>query len=128
MLHCLLTEFNQEVGVSLESLVEVTFPKHQDIFFLSDLSPAGYSQCADEQKLQHSCRRVFFLTERRALQTRSVTVKLVNFFWFLSFFLFEVGRVAGVLCLPLLTWHCTQKPEGSAVVRMRIYQAESSSC
>lgn len=58
LLRCLLTEFNQEVGVSLESLVEVTFPKHQDIFFLSDLSPAGYSQCADEQKLQHSCRRI----------------------------------------------------------------------
>lgn len=43
-------------------------------------------------------------------------------------FLLKVGRVTAILCLPLLTWHCTQKPEGSAVVRMRIYRAESSSC
>lgn len=123
-----LTEFNQDVGVSFESLVEVTLLQHQHIFFLGDLSPAGYSQRADEQKLQHSCSRVLFLTEKLEVETRSVAVerRFWSQFWVSS--LLKVGRVAGILCLPLLTWQCTQELEGSALVRMRIYQAESSSC
>lgn len=61
---------------------------------------------------------------RRGRRRVSWEIALVLVF----FVLFKVGGVAGILCLPLLTWHCTQKPEGSAAVRMRIYQAESSSC
>lgn len=84
----LLTKFNQDVRVSFESLVEVTFLQHQDIFFLSDLSPAGHSQCADEQKLQHSCRRVFFLTEKtRAADTVGYGSAGGNSSWFWSVFL-----------------------------------------
>lgn len=41
----------------------------------------------------------------------------------------RLGRIAGEFCVyPLLTWQCTEKPEGSAAVRMRIYEAESCSC
>ena len=39
-----------------------------------------------------------------------------------------VTSEASVLCLPLLTWHYAHEPEGSAVVRMRIYQVASCSC
>lgn len=63
---------------------------------------------------------------KRELQIRSATAQLGEIaLGFGLFFLLRAGRVAGILCLPLLTWHCTQKPEGSALVRMRIYQAES---
>lgn len=124
----LLTEFDQKVRVFFQSIVEVTFLQHQDIFFLRDLSSGGQSQCTQEEKLQHCFCRAFVLD--RKMETadtvgEGLSCKTVSV---LVFSLFKVGRVAGILCLPLLTWHRTQKPEGSALVRMRIYQAESSSC
>lgn len=46
--------------MSFQSLVEVTFLQHQNIFFFGDFSPAGRDQRTDKQKLHHSggkCRQ-----------------------------------------------------------------------
>lgn len=84
--------------MSQESLVEVTFLQHQDIFFFCDFSPAGNGQCTQQPKLKHSCRRVFFLiTEARAADGngRGLVDKFVSVCEFFVF-LFRVGRAAGI--------------------------------
>lgn len=81
--------------MSFQSLVEVTFLQHQDIIFLGDFSPAGYNQRTEEHKLHHSCRRC------RQWNNRQTSLRFFGLF----FPCWRFGRVAGILCLPLLTWH-----------------------
>lgn len=80
--------------MSFQSFVEVTFLQHQDIIFFGDFSPAGHNQRTEEQKLHHSCGRC------RQWNNRKTSLSFVGRFPWWRF-----GRVAGILCLPLLTWH-----------------------